>query len=189
MEEDRSERSGNPSTPLPQFLKKTKISKSLTLPFVFRSRPEAPESSGVITAKSAASRQLPRGTDAEVPWTPAPQEVRRTPRSPRGVPVLPLSTSRPDAAVPVNSHTGPHRRPPHTCVRPRATATASRPCPASPALPRLPHPQSPAHLLYGEKLKQRKDQMPIQKVRDAGSQVVLRHLVKEKESLSSLKLY
>lgn len=42
------------------------------------------ESSGVITVKSAASRPLPKGPDAEVPWTLAPRGGRLTPRSPLG---------------------------------------------------------------------------------------------------------
>lgn len=51
--------------------------------------------------------------------------------------------------------------------------------PPSPGSSFLPTPSTLSklpHLFHREKLKERKDQVPVQKVRDASSQVVLRHL-------------
>lgn len=87
VEDHRSQRQGKPSTPSPQFLKEK--SKSLTLPFVLRSRP-AVILGVIITAKSAASHPLPKGADAEAPGAPAPPAGRVRPRPPLGFRVTSL---------------------------------------------------------------------------------------------------
>lgn len=74
-------------------------------------------------------------------------------------------------------------------LKPASGSHVCRPCrhlPASPGASLVPTPSSfskPPHLFHREKLKKRKDQVSIQKVRDASSQVVLRHLAGGKESL------
>lgn len=73
--------------------------------------------------------------------------------------------------------------------KPASGSHVCRPCrhlPASPGASLVPTPSSFSkrpHLFHREKLKKRKDQMPIQKVRDASSQVVLRHLAGGKGAL------
>lgn len=74
-------------------------------------------------------------------------------------------------------------------AKPASGSHVCRPCrhlPASPGASLAPTPSSFSklpHLFHREKLKKRKDQVPIQKVRDASSQVVLRHLAGGKERL------
>lgn len=80
---------------------------------------------------------------------------------------------------------GNHPSPPGpTPTRPRGLRCFSR-LPRGPrrvcgvtGWPRAPAP--PSHLLHGQKLEQREDQVPVQEVRDAGGQVVLRHLARGK---------
>lgn len=160
---DQASKNTKPRTRFAQFPKENP--KFLTLEFAFESQPKVKlKRSYSETSESSTSDRRRRGSlsgpgtsrsEAETffsrvsycHFTLFPAELRSANQLGRR-----KATSRSLLA-----DLGPNSRLPHTCVRPTATATAFRPCPASRALPRLPRAQSPPHLLYGEKLKQRKD--------------------------------
>lgn len=134
-----------------------------------RGRPQDPASAGSSDLGVAGPRAVtsdPRIPAAPCTPTPRPLEGRCHPGA------QPVS-GRPEPAS--GSHVcRPGRRLP---VSPAASLV-----PTASSASKLPH------LLHGQKLEERKDQMPVQKVRDARRQVVLRHLAGGKESVSAKTL-
>lgn len=102
--------------------------------------------------------------------------------------VEPQGPEHPNSAT-VRGKRRPRAQPVSGPPKPASGSHVCRPCrhlPASPGASLAPTQSSFSklpYLFHGEKLKKRKDQVPIQKVRDASSQVVLRHLAGGKERL------
>lgn len=117
--------------------------------------------------------------------------VARTPRchlTPREAQPNPTAPGTPTALQYAGS-CRPRAQPVSGRPKPASGSHVCRPCrhlPASPGASLVPTPSSFSrlpHLFHREKLKKRKDQVPIQKVRDASSQVVFRHLAGGKGAL------
>lgn len=177
----------NPS-PRTQFLRETL--KLSTAPTARRARTPVPlpprqRSLGRESADAAAPRIQHHAGSSDL-GVAGPRAVTSDPR----IPAAPCTPT----PRPLEGRCHPGAQPVSGRPEPASGSHVCRPgrrLPVSPAASLVPTASSASklpHLLHGQKLEERKDQMPVQKVRDARRQVVLRHLAGGKESVSAKTL-
>lgn len=177
----------NPS-PRTQFLRETL--KLSTAPTARRARTPVPlpprqRSLGRESADAAAPRIQHHAGSSDL-GVAGPRAVTSDPR-------IPAASCTPTPR-PLEGRCHPGAQPVSGRPEPASGSHVCRPgrrLPVSPAASLVPTASSASklpHLLHGQKLEERKDQMPVQKVRDARRQVVLRHLAGGKESVSAKTL-